>query len=282
MEYPLISVVILTKDRPQFLARAISSVIDQDYPNKMIVLLNNGGSGIDFEKFANSLKEVIPTVYGDSKTELSLPEIRQMGIRASLDSKADWIVFLDDDDILLPHALSFRMSMAQKYKAEVVYTRALRDIWEKNNEGEYVSIHKELYWDSDFSRDLLLIQNITANCGVMFSKVAYENCQEKDDIIPIFDPNLEVGEDWDFWIMLSRYNEFLPLKIIDCECSYRTDGSQLTGTADFSKSYLYIFKKWRKFAEDKEKVAEFQNDILRKLGINPEEVDWDKPYDLEV
>jgi hypothetical protein len=45
----------------------------------------------------------------------------------------------------------------------------------------------------------------------------------------------------------------------------------MTNNLDFSKNWIKVFKKWRHTAIDLQWVTESQNNILRSVGINPED-----------
>jgi hypothetical protein len=177
----------------------------------------------------------------------------------------DYYIFLDDDDILLKYALEFRMYMMKKLNAEIVYTRALQDIWEKTEQG-YKSVHKQLYWDSPFDRDLILIQNIAPCCCPMFSRKAWA-----DSGYYKMDENMTTTEDHDFWIALCRKTNFHELKLIDAECSFRKDKTQMTGRDNFLPNWIITFKRWRGTAENYDYVVKAQNNILKSVGVNPED-----------
>ena len=83
--------------------------------------------------------------------------------------------------------------------------------------------------------------------------------------------HLKTGEDYDHSIAMSRHFDFYESRVLDCFCSYRTDGTQMTGTRDFTTDIIKIYKKWRHTAINKDWVIENQNNSLRQRGINPED-----------
>lgn len=267
---PLISVIVPTYNRPFLLQRTLASILEQSYDNIEVIIVNDAGkyptigdSGeIDvvgfFSDGKNSGKEF---KYFENKKNKGLAGTRNVAMKKAT---GDYFVFLDDDDVLLKYALEFRMHMMKKLNAEIVYTRALQDIWEKTEHG-YKSVHKKLYWDSSFDKDLILIQNIAPCCCPLFSRKAWDRSNNYK-----MDESFDTSEDFDFWISLSRKTDFHELKLIDCECSIRKDLTQMTGNKDFGKSYPIIYKRWRETANNLEWVVERQNIILKKMGFNPE------------
>lgn len=255
---PLVSILVPTHDRKWLLPRTLKSLLSQSYQNIEIVLVNDAGE--DVQDVVDALND--PRIhYYQNEKNLGLAGTRNVALR---NCHGDYICLLDDDDIYLQYTIEFRMYMMKKLNADVVYTRSLLDHWEKRDDG-YVSIGKSLYWDSVFQKDLILIQNIAPCCNILFSRKSWleSNCW--------FDETMTTSEDHDFWCGISRKFYFHELKIIDTECSKREDGSQMTGTLDFSANWIKIFKKWRHTAQDLAGVTEAQNRVLRSVGINPED-----------
>jgi glycosyltransferase involved in cell wall biosynthesis len=256
---PLISVLVPTHNRKWLLPRTLQSVLTQSYKNVEVVLVNDAGEDVQdvVDKFND------PRIkYFQNEKNLDLAGTRNVALKHS---NGDYICLLDDDDIHLPYTLEFRMYFMDKLGADVVYTRALQDIWEKKPEG-YVSVHKQLYWDSPFDKDLILIQNIAPCCCQLFSRVAWEKTGH------IFDETLTTSEDWDFWVHLSRNNYFHELKLVDCECSIRQDATQMTGSRQGYTSHMpYLYKKWRPYAQNLAWVTEHQNNSLKARNLKPED-----------
>jgi glycosyltransferase involved in cell wall biosynthesis len=258
---PLISVIIPTYNRKQLLERTLYSVLTQSYKNLEAIVINDAGEDVTdvIRYFSDSRIK-----YFVNEKNLDLAGTRNVGLNKA---KGDYLCLLDDDDIYLPYALEFRMYMMKKLNADVVYTRALQDIWEKVD-GGYRSIHKQLYWDSPFDKDLILIQNISPCCCPLFSRKAWEKTNHK------FDETLTTSEDWAFWVELSRNNFFYELKLVDCECSFRRDNTQMTGSRTGYTDHLpYLYKKWREYAspDRKEWVINSQNQSLKARGLNPQD-----------
>jgi glycosyltransferase involved in cell wall biosynthesis len=254
-----ISIITPIYNRLNWLPLTIISILSQTYDNYEVIFVNDGG---------DTPEEIIMDHYSDKfmlfhhGVNKGLPEARNTGLKHAT---GDYFVFLDSDDILLPLALEFRLSMMKKYEAEIVYTRALQNIYEMKD-NNYQMVHRQLYWDSNYDKDLILIQNIAPCNAVMFSRKAWDDADNY-----MLDGKLNSGEDYDTWCALSRKNDFVELKLVDCECSYRQDMTQMTGTRNFAKDLPRIYKRWRKTAKNIEWVTEHQNNVLRNAGIKPED-----------
>lgn len=120
----MVSVLVPTYNRKWLLPRTINSLVNQSYSNIEIVVVNDGG-----EDVGDVLKQ-----FGDKRIKYHQIENRGLaGARnvAIKNCNGDYICLLDDDDIYLKHTIDIRVSEAQKLSKDIIYTRSLRDIWEK-------------------------------------------------------------------------------------------------------------------------------------------------------
>jgi glycosyltransferase involved in cell wall biosynthesis len=253
---PLVSILVPTYNRKWLLPRTLKSLLNQSYDNIEVVVINDAGESVEKEIKDLHDKRI---KYVEHEKNKGLAGSRNTGLR---NATGDYICLLDDDDIYLQYAIEFRMYMMKKLNAEIVYTRALLDIWEKQREG-YVSIGKKLYWDMPFDKDKILVYNIAPCCCPLFSRKSWEEANYW------FDESMTTTEDHDFWMGLSRKNRFEELKLVDCECSQRTDKTQMTGSLNFVPNWIKSFQHWRHTAADRNWVINEQNNVLRSVGINP-------------
>ena len=104
----LVSIIIPCYNQGQFLAEAIQSVLNQDYQEKEIIVVNDGS--------LDNTREVAQA-FGDSiryveQTNKGLSSARNAGIRIA---RGEYIAFLDSDDQYLPHTLSTAVSFLDLY-----------------------------------------------------------------------------------------------------------------------------------------------------------------------
>ena len=255
---PLVSIITPTYNRPTWLQLTLKSLINQTYPKWECIVQND--AGVDVEPVVKQFNDPRIKYYTNAEN-VGLSQTRNNAIKKSV---GDYIIYLDDDDCVYNETLDFRLSRIKKLNADVVYSRVLRTYYERVGNTYQVKTH-DLYWDSPFQKDLILIQNIAPVNGVMSSRRA-------NDFAGEFDTSLTTSEDWSHWVEMSRKYDFYETKIIDCECSYRLDLSQMTGTRTGYTDHLpYLYKKWREYAIDKNFVIEHQNNSLRARNLNPED-----------
>ena len=100
---PLVTVVIPTYNRPVTLERALASIGEQDYDNYEVIVVDDHSS----EEFASVNKNLVEQ-YGDrfgyyyKQENKYLGEARNTGVSLA---NGDYVIFLDDDNVLLPDAI---------------------------------------------------------------------------------------------------------------------------------------------------------------------------------
>lgn len=111
-----VSVIITSYKRPDTLRRAILSVLGQGYPNIELIVVNDNGLDSPYnvptrqvvEKLSYYYNNVIYVEHHENKNGAAA---RNSGIRVAT---GDYITFLDDDDIFLPHRISKLVSAMKK------------------------------------------------------------------------------------------------------------------------------------------------------------------------
>jgi len=91
IDYPLVSVIIVTYNRAIEVDRAIESVYKQDYPKTEVIIVDNAST----DKTKETILVKYPTVkYIHSNTNLGCPEGRNLGAQ---NSAGELLFFFDDD-----------------------------------------------------------------------------------------------------------------------------------------------------------------------------------------
>lgn len=94
---PQATIVITTRDRPEFLDRAVESALRQSVQDVEIIVIDDGST------LPATLRSVDPRLRCvRQEVSVGLSGARNIGLQLA---RAPWITFLDDDDRLLPHML---------------------------------------------------------------------------------------------------------------------------------------------------------------------------------
>lgn len=96
---PFLSVVIITRNRAELLSDAVRSTLNQSYENFELIVIDDG-----------STDDTVATIksFNDARVRListeqsGIPKSRNLGVRMS---KGEYVVIMDDDDLMLPNRL---------------------------------------------------------------------------------------------------------------------------------------------------------------------------------
>lgn len=186
---PLISVVIPAFNCARYIAQAVGSVLEQDFPDFELILVNDGSPD-------TPLLESELTPYRDQirylKQESRGPSAaRNAGIRLST---AKYIAFLDGDDFWQPEHLSTMMRLFESNPAlGLTYCDCILLKGDKAA-GRYFEVQPQAE-SVDF--DSLLVEN----CAIATSTVVAS--REALLTADIFDENLRRCEDFDLWLRMA-------------------------------------------------------------------------------
>lgn len=106
-EQPLVSVIIPTYNRPEYLEKAIASVSGQTYDNFEILIVDDGSE----EAYAKPICSKYEKCSYYFKPNGGLSSARNFGIKRA---EGVYIAFLDDDDYWAPEKLKKQVALLQK------------------------------------------------------------------------------------------------------------------------------------------------------------------------
>jgi len=249
---PLVSVIIPTKDRPEMLAQAVQSVLNQTFPDIEIIVINDGG--IDVKNVLDPLNLKRNIIYLKHDQNLERSAARNTGIYAA---SGKYIAYLDDDDTYYPNHVETLVNFLQNSEHKVAYTDSVMAEQQKQD-GKYVTINRTVPYSLDFDNDKILVNNFIPILCLMHEK----SCLDEAGA---FDVNLATHEDWDLLIRLSRKFRIAHIKETTCEFVWRNDGSTTTSNnrVDFFRTRELIYQKYNQYAEGNSAVIEAQNLALQ-------------------
>lgn len=185
---PLVTVIVPTYNRGWVVREAIDSVLDQDFRDYELIVVDDGSD--------DNTPEIL-NAYGKAITVLHQPNrgvsaARNHGIA---EAAGQLIAFLDSDDLWLPAKLATQVKFF-KENADAVVNQT-QEIWVRN--GVRVNPKKRHHKFSGmiFERSLALC--LVSPSAVMIKKSLFED-------VGLFDENLPACEDYDLWLRISsRY-----------------------------------------------------------------------------
>ena len=187
----MVSIVITTYNRRAFLKEAVLSVLDQDYQDKEIIIIDDGSTDGSFEEVR---KFPLRYVW---KQNGGISSARNMGIGVS---NGEFIAFLDVDDLWKKGKLTKQVQTMIENQIDISYTD---EIWIRNGEHLNQRGRHRKYSGLIFERCLPLC--IISPSSVVIKRNVF-------DEVGLFDEDLPVCEDYDMWLRItSRY----PVLFID-------------------------------------------------------------------
>ena len=118
-ETPLVTVCVVHHERPELVRMAVDSVRAQDYPALETVLVDDGSESAA----AQAALDAIEADFGTRGWRVIRQENRWLGAArnaAAAVAQGEWLLFLDDDDVLFPDAVSRLVRAARFSGADCV------------------------------------------------------------------------------------------------------------------------------------------------------------------
>lgn len=188
---PLVSVIITTYNRSQYLKKAIESVLSQIYYNIEIVIADNCSNDDTASMVCKYQKMDQRIVYFKNENNLGFLKNLNKGVSIA---KGEYIAILDDDDF---------WSNSRKLEKQVKFLESNNDyvltgggaIWIDKNEKE---IFRHLLPEKDEEiRKQILLNNCFVHSTVVFRKKDWENAGKYSEE---FSPDC----DWTLWLELGK------------------------------------------------------------------------------
>lgn len=230
---PLISIVIPCYDQAQYLGEAIQSVVDQTFPAKEIVIVNDGSTD-DTVAVAGRF----PGVRCITQERRGLAAARNIGLAHC---QGELVVFLDADDRLMPGALEAgaRLMTADRSLAFAAGLSRFIDA-----AGEPMPTDQPVRGSGDPYRTLLRRNSIRNPAMVMFRRAVVESAGG-------FDSTVNACADYDMYLRLSRQ---YPVRFHDAVVAeYRKhDANMSLDAALMLRQLCIVIRRHRVHASDRE------------------------------
>lgn len=189
----MISVVIPTYNRADFLKEAVRSVLDQDYFRERDtgqcreIIVVDDGSTDETAEVMRSFSCDIRYIYQQNR---GVSAARNVGLQHA---KGDFIAYLDSDDLWKKDKIGVQMSLMNTIpRVMMSYTE---EIWIRN--GAFVNPKKRHIKYSGWIFDKVLPLCLISLSSALFRREVF-------DQVGLFDEDLPVCEDYDFGIRLAH------------------------------------------------------------------------------
>jgi hypothetical protein len=197
-ERPLISVILPTYKRAHLIERAIGVVLAQDYPNFELIVVNDGSPDATHEVIERLQRErndprlvVVHAEHG------GLPRALNVGFAQA---RGELLTWTSDDCAFHPGTLgALQRELALNAGAAMVFAN-YQVVDEQNNRGKVVTTGPI----GDLGR-----RNVIGCCFLYRREVAAK--------VGDYNPDVELVEDYDYWLRLSRVGKLVHLDRLLCD-----------------------------------------------------------------
>lgn len=188
---PQVSVVITCYNYGSYLDTSLSSVLQQSVADFEIIIIDDGSSDNTAEIVKPYLQD--PRIRYIFQENAGQPKAKNRGI---LESRGDFVAFLDADDVWMPRKLEKQLALFSDTQVGVVYSRRL---WINPDGDETQGNERTLH------RGRILNQMFVDNFICFSSSVVRRTLLLE---VGAFDENLPMGIDYDLWIRLAAICDF--------------------------------------------------------------------------
>lgn len=250
---PTVSVIITTHNRPHLLPRAIESAREAGKDVEVIVV-----DDASTDDTAHICRQTPGIRYVRVERNQKVAGARNIGI---LHSRADYITFLDDDDVRLPLSLDLQIeALSSAPQAGLIYGQALVADQRGVVTGDYHPKrcpHGDVFWE-------LLCRNFIP-CGTAVFRRA---CVFR---IGLLDQSVPGVDDWDLWVRVAALYDVMALErpVMIWRRSTPTSG-QGTSRADelVGMSTRLFRRKWLALPRACDAPVQMRRDAWRQFSKN--------------
>ncbi len=235
MKTPLISIIIPAYKTEATLARCVDSALSQTYKNCEVVIVDDG-SPDNCGAIADGYAARCINVRVVHKQNAGLAEARHSGVKVA---RGEYIIHLDSDDTIMPHAVELLLSMCEEKKLDIAYGNFIR-VYERNQKTKKIEVKfpedSRTLTGEQFMEYNIIPGGICANWGCLAKRELWLN----DDIYPPCDTKLP-SEDILINIKISRYAKRVGF-FNNPVCYYYYNSQSLSSTGVLSQ-----LDKWKEF-----------------------------------
>lgn len=232
---PLVSVIMPAYNARPYIAEAINSVLEQEYPHIELIVIDDGssdGTAECAESFGDGVKVI-------RQANAGVAAARNKGLA---EARGELIAFLDADDVWLPGKLKAQVEYLLAHpETGVVYGIFSR--WHAKPDGSFAPPPSPEVRDP---QNLLIAEH----SGWIYTKLLFDNIihiitamvrREVVEKLTGFNKSLPTGEDYDFWLRMSRH--FRADKLNRVLAYYRIHATSITKVPRAENNEYRVLKK---------------------------------------
>lgn len=191
-----VGIVVRTRQRPDFLRRALVDIAAQTYDAFRVVVVNDGGDPAEVDGVVNASGLNAVTVRHIAPGEGGRCVAANLGVR---EAGTDYVVLHDDDDRWHPEFLARTVEWLDTTPADAAVAVPTEIVYEENRGGTWVEVGRAPFWAG--MQRISLTEMLSVNRAVPIS-VLYRRAVH--DQVGWYDETLDAVEDWDLYLRILR------------------------------------------------------------------------------
>lgn len=194
-QFPLISVIVTTFNRVEYIEQTLLSIENQTYHNIEILVIDDGST----ESIAVEIKKICVKFSKCQyywKPNTGQPDSRNYGIKRA---NGEYFSFCDDDDYWVFDKLEKQYNILIENPNIDIVTGDIGFVDKEGNILDRIKSHQG--FNHGYIFENLLIYNRTASITPLLRKAVIDNTG-------LFNSKFTLAEDWDFWRRASFYHKF--------------------------------------------------------------------------
>jgi len=193
---PVVSVLIPTFNRPQYLYEALASVLHQSYISLRVIVINDGGQ--DVSDMVNSFNDPRLTFIDRKENRGKAFSLNEALNRA----EGKYIAYLDDDDVYYPHHIETLVNaLENQTDCQVAYSDFYKAYCRVSHDGSRPVLSKVVDVSRDFDRFFMLYFNHVLHVCLMHRRELMAKTGP-------YNEQLNVLIDWDMTRRLAFFSDF--------------------------------------------------------------------------
>ncbi|PVE21373.1 hypothetical protein DC522_26885 [Microvirga sp. KLBC 81] len=237
---PLISIVLPTRNRRDYVTNAIRSVLAQTYSNWELIVVDDGSTDGTFDMLAAE--------YSDARIKLIREEPKGVSAArntALRNAQGSYIAYIDSDNVWKPEFLAFALTHLVRTKADLCYA-GLEIIGDTGLLGSRLK---------DFDYDELSRENFIDLNIIMHTRDLY-------DTYGGFDESLQRMVDWDLLLRYTKTSKVVSAPFIGAEYDNTGRSDRITKKEGLFWKYVILNKNMLDWDALRKEVETRSSDVI--------------------
>lgn len=199
MTNPVVSVIIPVRNERDYIHEALASVCSQCFDDLEVIIVDDGSDDFDYQ----TLTQLDPRIRVHRQEASGVSSARNTGMQLA---RGDYFAFLDADDVWFPGKIAAQVHHFEKHpEVGCVFGRFIK--WTQSDDGHFPAAHTLMQecsqiTETDAKRSGWLYSRLLKGLLVGMNTAVIR--REVFTLLGGFDVSMRIGEDYLFWLKISR------------------------------------------------------------------------------